>query len=147
MNKPSVFIVDDDPAIVDSLRYLLEQNGYFVESYPSGEEMFRAISPETIGILVLDVRMPGIDGMQVLEILRSRRYLVKTIMITGHGDIPMTVRAIKGGQSNFWKSRSIRRRYCRRSKMRPRSSAMAIRMTMKFFRKSNGSDRSIPASG
>jgi len=101
MNKPSVFIVDDDPAIVDSLRYLLEQNGYFVESYPSGEEMFRAISPETIGILVLDVRMPGIDGMQVLEILRSRKYLIKTIMITGHGDIPMTVRAIKGGAVEF----------------------------------------------
>ncbi|MCA9093499.1 MAG: response regulator transcription factor [Planctomycetaceae bacterium] len=101
MNKPSVFIVDDDPAIVDSLRYLLEQNGYPVESYPSGEDLFRSISPETIGILVLDVRMPGIDGMQVLEILRSKKFLVKTIMITGHGDIPMTVRAIKGGAVEF----------------------------------------------
>lgn len=101
MTKPRVFIVDDDPAIVDSLRYLLEQNSYPVQTYTSGEDLFRSISPETVGILVLDVRMPGIDGMQVLEILRARNYLVKTIIITGHGDIPMTVRAIKGGAVEF----------------------------------------------
>jgi len=101
MALPRVFIVDDDPAILDSLKLLLEQNGYPITSFHTGEEFFQAISPDTAGIVILDVKMPGIDGLQVLELLRNRKYHLKVIMITGHADIPMTVRAIKTGAVEF----------------------------------------------
>lgn len=101
MTKPTIYVVDDDPAIVDSLRFLLDQNGYPVQTFSSGEDLFRSITPETLGVLLLDVRIPGLDGLRVLEILRDQGYHLKVIMVTGHGDIPMTVRAIKGGAVEF----------------------------------------------
>lgn len=95
------FIVDDDPAITDSLQFFLEQHEYSVATFSSGDEMIQTVSPDDYGVVVLDVRIPGSDGLQILHQLNIGNYHVKTIMITGHGDIPMAVRAMKEGAIEF----------------------------------------------
>lgn len=99
--KGTVYVVDDDDAIRDSLRWLLEANDYKVELYDSGESFVAKYDPNAIAVLVLDVRMPGMSGLEVQEHLLARKADLPIIFITGHGDVPMAVRALKKGAVDF----------------------------------------------
>lgn len=99
--KGTVYVVDDDDAIRDSLRWLLEANDYKVELYDSGESFIAKYDPNAIAVLVLDVRMPGMNGLEVQEHLLARKADLPIIFITGHGDVPMAVRALKKGAVDF----------------------------------------------
>ena len=99
--KGTVYVVDDDDAIRDSLRWLLEANDYQVELYDSGESFIAKYDPNAIAVLVLDVRMPGMSGLEVQEHLLARKADLPIIFITGHGDVPMAVRALKKGAVDF----------------------------------------------
>lgn len=97
----TVFIVDDDEAVRDSLRWLLEANGYRVKSFGSAEDFLEAYDPEQIGILIVDVRMPGMSGLELQEELIARNAPLPIVFITGHGDVPMAVSTIKKGAIDF----------------------------------------------
>jgi len=101
MTEPRVYIVDDDEAMRDSLKWLLESRGLKVELYPSGEAFLRAFDSEFCGCLVLDVRMPGMSGMDLYTRLQARASTLPVIFITGHGDVPMAVSALKKGAADF----------------------------------------------
>ncbi|MFD2852179.1 response regulator transcription factor [Eoetvoesiella caeni] len=97
----TVFIVDDDEAVRDSLRWLLEANGYRVKSYAGAEDFLSAYEPEQIGVLIVDVRMPGMRGLELQEELIARQAPLPIVFITGHGDVPMAVSTIKKGAVDF----------------------------------------------
>ncbi len=97
----TVFIVDDDEAVRDSLRWLLEANGYRVRSYDSAERFLSDYDPNLIGVLIVDVRMPGMSGLELQEHLIARRATLPIVFITGHGDVPMAVSTMKKGAVDF----------------------------------------------
>lgn len=103
MNQRSatVFIVDDDDAIRSSLRLLLKSVGLSAVAYPSARDFLAAWNPEQPSCLVLDVRMPGMSGLELQEELNRRGAIVPVIFITGHGDIPMAVEAMQHGAFDF----------------------------------------------
>jgi RNA polymerase sigma factor (sigma-70 family) len=101
MTEPRVHIVDDDEAMRDSLKWLLESRGLKVELYPSGEAFLRNFNNSYCGCLVLDVRMPGMNGLDLYEQLQARASTLPVIFITGHGDVPMAVTALKKGAADF----------------------------------------------
>jgi len=96
-----VFIVDDDPAICDSLCNLIESAGLVTRQFESAEEFLEACSPEMAGCLVLDVRLPGISGMELQNELAKSGPGIPIIIMTGHGDIPMVRNALKAGAVEF----------------------------------------------
>jgi len=100
MNAP-VFIVDDDVGIRDSLTMLLEANGLTVESFADGHAFLTACMQRRPGCAVLDVAMPGMSGYQVQAALNQRNLTIPVIFLTGHGDVPMAVQAIKAGAVDF----------------------------------------------
>ncbi len=97
----TVYIVDDDEAVRDSLRWLLEANGYRVRDYPSAEDFLEAYDPAVLGVLIVDVRMPGMSGLELQEVLIARKAPLPIVFITGHGDVPMAVSTIKKGAVDF----------------------------------------------
>lgn len=97
----TVFIVDDDEAVRDSLRWLLEANGYQVQAFESAEVFLETYDPEQIGVLIADVRMPGMSGLELQEALIVRNVPLPIVFITGHGDVPMAVSTIKKGAVDF----------------------------------------------
>lgn len=97
----TVFIVDDDEAMRDSLTWLLEGNGYQVRSFTSAEQFLSAYDAGQVSCLILDVRMPGMSGLELFEELGRRRCTLPVIFITGHGDVPMAVAALKKGAADF----------------------------------------------
>jgi RNA polymerase sigma factor (sigma-70 family) len=99
--EPIVFVVDDDPAMRDSLRWLLESVGLQVQTYATAAEFLAGRDPSTPGCLVLDVRMPGMSGLDLQEELRRRHTDLPTIVVTGHAEVPMAVRAVKAGAIDF----------------------------------------------
>ena len=101
MTEPRVHIVDDDEAMRDSLKWLLESRGLKVELYHSAEAFLHALNCGFCGCLVLDVRMPGMNGLDLYEQLRARASTLPVIFITGHGDVPMAVSALKKGAADF----------------------------------------------
>jgi two-component system, LuxR family, response regulator FixJ len=100
-DKPLVYVVDDDEAIRRSISFLLKTSGYAVKAYASGAEFLAEAGRLERGCILLDVRMPDIDGMEVQQRLRETGILLPVIIMTGHGDIDMAVRAMKGGASDF----------------------------------------------
>jgi two-component system response regulator FixJ len=96
-----VFIVDDDEAVRDSLEALLVAKGHAVEAYASGEAFLAAYKPEFCGCALVDLRMPGIDGLGVIERLKARGSTLPIVVVTGHGDVPLAVRAMKAGAIDF----------------------------------------------
>ena len=98
---PTVFVVDDDPALRDSLKFLIESVGITVKVFASAEEFLEAFDPKEHACVVLDVRMPGLSGLELLEKLKSERLAPTVLLITGHGDVPMAVRALKAGAFDF----------------------------------------------
>ena len=97
----TVYVVDDDEAIRDSIRWLLEASDYNVELYESGESFIAHYNPETIAVLLLDIRMNGMSGLEVQNFLREKKADIPIIFITGHGDVPMAVNALKKGAVDF----------------------------------------------
>ena len=100
-DKPLVYVVDDDEAIRRSISFLLKTGGYAVKVYASGTEFLAEAGRLERGCVLLDVRMPDIDGMEVQQRLRESGVLLPVIIMTGHGDIDMAVRAMKSGASDF----------------------------------------------
>ena len=96
-----VHIVDDDEALRDSLVWLLESAGLAVVAYASAEEFLADWTPSFTGCLLLDVRMPGMSGLELHEKLLSQHCTLPVIFITGHGDVPMAVDALKKGAVDF----------------------------------------------
>ena len=97
----TVFVVDDDAAVRDSLTLLLEQEDFVVEAFASAEAFLAACRPTQRSCAIVDIRMPGMDGMQLQSELSKRGIALPVIFLTGHGDIPLSVRAIKMGALDF----------------------------------------------
>lgn len=96
-----VYIIDDDASIRSSLTWLLEAVDIDARSYDSAEAFLADLEPVSIGVLILDVRMPGMSGMQLLEQLVAQESTLQIIILTGHGDVPMAVRAMSHGAFYF----------------------------------------------
>ena len=96
-----VYIVDDDEAVRDSLCFLLKSVGIIGQGFSSGNEFLDAYEPEWEGCILLDIRMPGVSGMEVQRQLDERNCALPIIFITGHGDIPMAVEAMHLGAFDF----------------------------------------------
>lgn len=99
--QPTVFVVDDDPAMRDSLGFLIASVGKKVEAFDSAESFLSAYDHAKPGCIVLDVRMPGLSGLELMEKLQGDSLAPPVILVTGHGDIPMSVRALKAGAFDF----------------------------------------------
>ncbi|MGB5201397.1 MAG: response regulator FixJ [Sedimenticolaceae bacterium] len=99
--KSTVFVVDDDQAMRNSLKWLIESVGVQVESFASADEFLAEYQPGRSGCLVLDVRMPGMSGLDLQEYLVEHNIQIPAVIITGHGDVPMAVRAMKSGAIDF----------------------------------------------
>ncbi len=96
-----VHIVDDDPAIRCAITASLKARGYSVKDYESSELFLNSYQDVQIGCLVLDIKMPGINGLELQKILKEKNYTIPIIFVTGHGDVPMSVQAIKNGALDF----------------------------------------------
>ena len=94
---PTVFVVDDDLAFCDALKWLIESDGLVAETYPSPEAFFDAITPDRPGCVVLDLRLPGMSGLEVHEQLTRHQIRIPVIIITAYGTLSTAVRAMKGG--------------------------------------------------
>jgi two-component system response regulator FixJ len=96
-----VYIVDDDEAVRDSLSVLLESKGFAVKNFASAVEFLAAASSLHPGCLIVDIRMPEMDGLELQQHLIDRSLDFPLIVITGHGDVPVAVRAMKAGAVDF----------------------------------------------
>jgi FixJ family two-component response regulator len=96
-----VFIVDDDQAVRDSMQLSLEKSNLAVETYASADDFLNAYDPDRPGCLVVDIRMPGMSGLELQEALFARDSRLPVIFITGHADIPASVQAMRTGAFDF----------------------------------------------
>jgi RNA polymerase sigma factor (sigma-70 family) len=99
--KPTIFVVDDDPTVRKSMKLLLESVGFDVKTFVSAQEFLKSKIQQDLACLILDVRMPGISGLDLQERLVSEKEPLPVIFITGHGTVPMSVRAMKAGAVDF----------------------------------------------
>jgi FixJ family two-component response regulator len=99
--EPIVFVVEDDPSLRRALTNLFQSVGLEVEVFGSASEMLQSKLPNVASCLVLDVRLPGLSGLDFQTELARANIQIPIIFMTGHGDIPMTVRAMKGGAIDF----------------------------------------------
>ena len=97
----TVYVVDDDLDVRDSMRRLLESQDYRVEAYDSGESFLAKYDPNSIAVLLIDQRMPGMPGTEVQEHLLARKATIPIVFLTGHGDVPMAVSVLKKGAADF----------------------------------------------
>ncbi|NGX17582.1 response regulator FixJ [Wenzhouxiangella sp. XN24] len=100
-SEATVFIVDDDEAVRDSLGLLLRSAGYRARCYGSAKDFLKAFDPRDYGCLVLDIRMPGMTGLELQKHLTEIGCTIPIVFITGHGDIPMAVEAVRLGAVDF----------------------------------------------
>lgn len=98
----TVFVVDDDAAVCRALERLLESVGLNVTTYASAQEFLDEFDPSAPGCLVLDVRMPGLSGLDLQDMLNAKAVSIPIIFISAHGDVPVSVRAMKGGAVDFF---------------------------------------------
>ena len=101
MPDRTVFLVDDDEAIRHSASFMLRHAGFMVKTYPDGLAFLDAVTDTHDGCILLDVRMPGMDGLAVQTALNKRGINMPVIILTGHGDVPVAVEAMKGGAIEF----------------------------------------------
>ena len=99
--QQTIFVVDDEPDVRAALRLLIKSVGYSVECFASADEFFNQFEADRKGCLILDVRMPGMSGMDLQEKLAGMETLLPVIMISGHGEIPMAVKAVQNGAVDF----------------------------------------------
>jgi two-component system response regulator FixJ len=98
---PLVYVVDDDEAVRDSLRVLLSAAGYRTEVYPSAKAFLAQNGSSSGGCLLADIRMPDMDGLELQDELLRRKTGLPVVIMTGHGDVPLAVRAMKSGAIDF----------------------------------------------
>ena len=108
-HEPCVFLIDDDPAVRTSVSLLLTSMGHAVEAYDSAQRFLDAYRDGRPGCIVVDVRMPGMSGLELQGKLKSVGVSLPVIVITGYGDIPMAVRAMQAGAIRSWKNRFANR--------------------------------------
>src|SRR3954452_20704304 len=96
-----VYVIDDDAAMRDSLDFLLGSAGFSVSSFDSAQIFLNQLADLEAGCIVTDIRMPGIDGMELLRQLNSSASKLPVIVMTGHGDVPLAVEAMKLGARDF----------------------------------------------
>jgi FixJ family two-component response regulator len=96
-SAPIVFVVDDDASVRTALRRLLTSVGHTCETFASGDEFLDRIGPDSTGCILLDVRMPGLSGLDLQAALNARGIDLPIIFVTGYADVPLTVRAMKAG--------------------------------------------------
>lgn len=99
--KAKVYIVEDDDAVRESLQLVLESLGQPVECFASADQFLQFYHPDMAGCLVLDIRMPGMNGMELQRQLNERNSILPIIFVTGHGDVPMAVEAMQQGAVDF----------------------------------------------
>src|SRR6266542_2348379 len=99
--SPIVFVIDDDPSVRKALSRLLKSVGFPVEAFATSEEFLAQSLPDVPACVILDVRMPGLSGLDLQRTLAERNVSLPIVFLTGHGDIPMTVRAMKAGAVDF----------------------------------------------
>ena len=97
----NVFLLDDEPGMLKALTRLLKAEGYAVRAFTSAKAFLESYQPQALGCLVLDVAMPEIDGLELQRRLTRSGELLPIVFLTGHGDIPMSVQAIKAGAEDF----------------------------------------------
>ncbi|HEX4074039.1 MAG TPA: response regulator transcription factor [Candidatus Acidoferrales bacterium] len=99
--NPAIFVVDDDASVRDAISNLLESVGLHGETFASADEFLSAPRPQAPSCLILDVKLPGRNGLEVQEELKSIGIQIPIVFITAHGDVPMTSRAMKAGAVDF----------------------------------------------
>jgi len=99
--KPCVHVVDDDKEVRESLQWLLESINLQTKLYENGEVFLNNFQPNLPGCVVLDVRMPGINGMELYQMIKRLDPNLPVIIVTGHADVPMAIRAMKEGAFDF----------------------------------------------
>jgi FixJ family two-component response regulator len=99
--QPVIFVVDDDPSVRKSLQRLLSVSEFQVETFGSAREFLQSDHNVTPSCLILDVRLPGLDGLELQKVLAAQGAAPPIVFITGHGDIPMSVQAMKAGAIDF----------------------------------------------
>jgi two-component system response regulator FixJ len=97
----TVYIVDDDENIRKAIALLLKSAGLTAEQYASADEFLKCFDPDKGGCLVVDVRMPGMSGLELQDVIRERQIVMPVIIMTGHGDVAMAVKAMKAGAVDF----------------------------------------------
>lgn len=100
-DEATVFIVDDDAAVRDSLAFLMQSVGLRTECFDSADRFLQASPTQCAGCLLLDIRMPGMSGLELQGVLEERGIRLPVIFISGHADVPMAVRALKAGAFDF----------------------------------------------
>ena len=98
---PTVFVVDDEASVCKALARLLDSAGYRAETFSSAEDLLAQSPFDAVGCIVLDVQMPGLNGIELQDALAAMERQLPIVFITGHGDIPMSVRAMKAGAVDF----------------------------------------------
>ena len=101
MNEPLLRLVDDDAAVLEGLAYILEGEGWKVRTYDSAEKFLREDAPSVPGCLILDINMPGMNGLDLQRTMRDRGYGLPIIFLTGHGDIDVAISTIRLGAVEF----------------------------------------------
>jgi two-component system response regulator FixJ len=96
-----VYLVDDEPAVRRSVGFMLKTSGFDVQPYESGIELLKQASTLEPGCILLDIRMPGMDGLEVQQALRQRGIVHPIVIMTGHGDVSLAVQAMKAGAVDF----------------------------------------------
>jgi len=99
--EPTVFLVDDDAAMLKSLSLLIKSVGLEAEAYLSAQDFLDSYDPARPGCLVLDVRMPGMSGLELQDMLLKQGITIPVIIITGHADVPVAVQTLKKGAMDF----------------------------------------------
>ncbi|MBN1345086.1 MAG: response regulator transcription factor [Phycisphaerae bacterium] len=100
-HEPAVFVVDDDPAVLDALEELIDSVGLSVKSFSSAQAFLEAYDPDQPGCLILDIRMPGMDGLELQQRLKGEGIDIPIIFLSGHADVPIAVRAVQAGAFDF----------------------------------------------
>lgn len=98
---PRIYLVDDDSAVRRSVGFMLKTSGFEVGMYESGAELLKATAQLEPGCILLDIRMPGMDGLEVQRALRAKGVTYPVIFMTGHGDVSLAVQAMKAGAVDF----------------------------------------------
>lgn len=101
MTEKLVYLVDDEEAIRRSAGFMLRTSGFKVESFASGVEFLKDVRDLPLGCVLLDIRMPGMDGLEVQQALIERGVAMPVVIMTGHGDVNIAVRAMKAGAIDF----------------------------------------------
>lgn len=100
-DTPIIHVIDDDDAARDSLQFLLETAGHRARTYETAQAFLQRLPQEEDGCVITDVRMPGMSGIELLKTLKARAFPFPVIVITGHGDIPLAVEAMREGAADF----------------------------------------------